>query len=106
MKLMRALGKGKRVLSLVTLGVMAALLLLPLTLVFEPSPAFAEEAAAEGCEAGKGKDEQKGQAKWEGEKHQTTIRTHVGAGDDAKVVMTGLVLLRLGTSSGSLVIEY
>ena len=56
MKLMRVMGKGKRVWSLVTLGVMVALLLLPLTLVFAPVPAFAQEAAAEGCEAGKGKD--------------------------------------------------
>ena len=56
MKLMKAVGNGKRVWSLVTLGAVAAMLLLPLALVFVPEPSFAEEAAVEGCEAGKGKD--------------------------------------------------
>ena len=56
MKLMKAVGNGKRVWSLVTLGAVAAMLLLPLALVFAPESSFAEEAAVEGCEAGKGKD--------------------------------------------------
>ena len=42
MKLMKAVGNGKRVWSLVTLGAVAAMLLLPLALVFAPESSFAE----------------------------------------------------------------
>src|SRR5574341_1957023 len=60
MKLMRAMGNGKRVWSLLMLGAMAFTLLLPLALVVVPTTALADEAAqtaaaTEGCEK-KGKD--------------------------------------------------
>lgn len=56
-------------------------------------------------EVGKGKDKQEVEAKFEGNKNQTTIKV-----DDpkpkTKVVKPGLVLLRMATDKGNLVIEF
>lgn len=53
MKLMKALGKGKRGWSLITLVAMAALLFLPLAVALSPAPTFADEPAPAPVQKGK-----------------------------------------------------
>ncbi len=54
-------------------------------------------------EVGKGAAKQEVKAKFEAKKNQTTIKTE---GSEHKAVLPGMVLLKMATSNGSLVIEY
>ena len=54
---------------------------------------------------GKGKDRQDVEAKYDAKKNQTTIKADEPK-PEKKITKPGLVLLRLATNKGALVIEY
>ncbi len=56
-------------------------------------------------EVGKGREDQEVEAKFEGRKNQTTIKVEK-PGRDTRLVKPGLVLLRMATDKGKLVIEF
>jgi hypothetical protein len=56
-------------------------------------------------EVGKGKDEREVEAKYRGKDNQTTIKVDEPK-PETKIIRSGLVLLRMATDKGKLIIEF